>query len=773
MVMGRRRPAPPAPPATPPSPAYKAKDYKTERPSEVTDELDMLRSRGMAKILNKHFTDTTKKLAHEKAEADAALADLERRRKQTSEFVPSQGGGGLNPFDAMYVELQHKRAACRRKEQETMLLYQRYVHKYGKKVKIDAPKPASLLVDQKSSAQATAPPPSLPKSKPLQPLDEHENENAESVVESVSVVSDEVQFSKFYNKQLAERTSKDDDAQPDPPALNCPDPPGDKTSKGSAANKEVKPTEAVANDADLPDLAALTPQTGMGSQLLSIPHAENILLPDTKIPDPKPDAPEMDARVANDSTRVEENHISEAENASDDVEPTTDDNDKPKEENPPKDSRPDAEAKESGESDSGGSPHLPAIEVLTEVPSAEGTSDDEETDIRSIISGLTSVNDASARQVMDGMMAEMNIFIQTETEEIQKLLEKEEEQTYVSNFHNSSGSVACDESVQVALKAEAMAQEMQKIIDDFKKEDSSTGGSVSQHDTDDKSTSSHSGYPRKFETPDPNEEWIVYYDETHQREYYHETKTNRTQWTPPTAEPKARFDQQVISSDDMMQETMSPRGGLVRKKSRRSIYRKKMRKRRIRRFVAFSFILACFAASCWHWKANHPDKSYPEAMQATFHSIDFKGRAVSIKHRLEYTFTDRKVMEESERIKLEEQARRAREQKARIEAKKKAQEEAERKRLEKVALEIKAKEEAHKKEIELRAKEAKKQAEEEARRRQLELEAEQRAMEERKALQRPWGCHIPLSYAIHPRCRRLTRLNPMYKETDIVNSFMQ
>ena len=46
--------------------ASKAKDY-TDRPEEVMAELDDLRTRSIAKVLNKHFTDTTKQLAKEKA----------------------------------------------------------------------------------------------------------------------------------------------------------------------------------------------------------------------------------------------------------------------------------------------------------------------------------------------------------------------------------------------------------------------------------------------------------------------------------------------------------------------------------------------------------------------------------------------------------------------------------------------------------------------------------------------------------------------------------
>jgi hypothetical protein len=68
--------------------------------SDVHDaELEALRQRGLAKLLNKHFTDTTAKLMVEKAAANAALRDLEARKAATSEFEAS-GDGELSPFDS-------------------------------------------------------------------------------------------------------------------------------------------------------------------------------------------------------------------------------------------------------------------------------------------------------------------------------------------------------------------------------------------------------------------------------------------------------------------------------------------------------------------------------------------------------------------------------------------------------------------------------------------------------------------------------------------------
>jgi len=94
-------------------------------------ELEALKQRGLAKILNKHFTETTSRLAQEKAAADAAVADLQARKAHTSEFKETHGNGELSPLDAMYLRANQWRQECRRKERETLLLYQRYVHKFG------------------------------------------------------------------------------------------------------------------------------------------------------------------------------------------------------------------------------------------------------------------------------------------------------------------------------------------------------------------------------------------------------------------------------------------------------------------------------------------------------------------------------------------------------------------------------------------------------------------------------------------------------------------
>ena len=38
---------------------------------------------------------------------------------------------------------------------------------------------------------------------------------------------------------------------------------------------------------------------------------------------------------------------------------------------------------------------------------------------------------------------------------------------------------------------------------------------------------------------------------------------------------------------------------------------------------------------------------------------------------------------------------------------------------------------------------------------------------------RPWGCNIPLAYAVHGKCRRLASENPMFDLQELINAMMQ
>jgi hypothetical protein len=332
-----------------------------------------------------------------------------------------------------------------------------------------------------------------------------------------------------------------------------------------------------------------------------------------------------------------------------------------------------------------------------------------------------------------------------------------------------------------------MVRDMQDVLDGYVKEDASLSQNGHAQEGEDDAVSTPK-YPHKYVSANSSEDWMVYYDETYQREYYYERSTNRTEWQPPSSTPK-NHDWHMMS-EDVMPET--PRS-MARISSRRVIYRKRLRKRRIRRFVAFSVAMLCAGASYLHWQTNHPEKTYTEAMEETWKSSSkivvkkweisskiavekwetsskiavekWESTSKYIKDQLEYTITDRKTREEETRLETERKTKLEKEMRGKKEVELKAREEAgrraaeERKRQEKLAVELKAREEARKRELELKAQ--KKAEEEAARLKERDREEAARTVRESEAKHRPWGCNIPLAY-IHPRCFRLAKENPIY-----------
>ena len=112
-----------------PSPSAVATNWK--QASMVHAELAALKQRGLAKLLNRHFTATAQQLAMEQAAADAAILDLQERKARTKEFAPQTSSFEISPLDQACIQANKWRTECRRKERETLLLYQQYVHKFG------------------------------------------------------------------------------------------------------------------------------------------------------------------------------------------------------------------------------------------------------------------------------------------------------------------------------------------------------------------------------------------------------------------------------------------------------------------------------------------------------------------------------------------------------------------------------------------------------------------------------------------------------------------
>lgn len=820
--------------------ASKAKDY-TDRPDEVMAELDDLRTRSIAKVLNKHFTDTTKQLAKEKALADAALADLERRRAQTKEFVPSKGGGGLNPYDQLYMQLMKKKSETKRKERETLLLYQRYVMKYGKSAKTASPLKA--VVEAERAADTSAAPAAT-----LDTLDENK----------------EIYFSDETPKKAGGRSKEQQENQQKQEAARV-------NHFMSALNKFMtddqmnaisQMEEEFACENDVPFQASGVTDEGLTSTgaTLMTPTRETGPTEQEFKPSPAPEVKTFLSAMSNFMTPEESDDVGATEEEMEDdkesvkdnfmedmseavitaeepktvdailgssschLEPTdtsatttdcelgdADPNDSdiimpsnpaaspvpvkelPVEHAPPKRDCDETEDQEIGNDDSYIEKEVPpktpdrttkeTSELSTptacttppddahqaETPSFATSAVDDDVDERSIISGLTSVNSALTRQVLDEIEEEMEDFIKTETAAIRKVLDTEEEELSASNhgsFGNSSSSLLGDESVQVAMKAEAMAREMQKILDQFSNEDSSVPGSGEKVDGEDNEKSETKKYPYKFEPAIPGQDWYVYYDDNYKRDFFLEKKTNRTQWDYPTSVPTSRMEQPISSNDFLsdIQSVASSRGGSTsRRSSRRSLFRRQRRKRRTQRLLLSFFTLFCVLAAVFHWRVRYPDKTFSGAMAATLSSFKVDDTMTYLKDQFEYTFTDRRQREEKEeeeriflKAQRERQARELSARRAKEEAARKAKEEAERK----------AKEEAEKK---AKLKSARDEA--------ARLDTELRLVEEEERLslakklenesRRPWVCNIPFAYFI-PRCNRLADVKPLFQESDFV-----
>ena len=795
----------------------KAKDY-TERPDEVVDELDELRTRGIAKVLNKHFTITTRKLALEKAEADSALADLERRRAQTKAFVPSNGGE-LNPYDQLYVQLQRKRAECRRKEKETMMLYQRYVMKYGK------------------SAKAA----------PLEPTSEQEVANGENTTSGVEQNGDppgksalgtldensEATFTKFYEKQQEEaeklkRENEQKSTQNFMSALNHFMSEDDKnqhddsmelasSKKSASSHGSVDPfmsavskftTKATRDEGNFetsilkkqveaiqtePDAATQTSvEANLDNGIVSVVTPERTpvktLVNDPPVVDMSTDTSVVE--VYEDESMVSEHQPEPIQQ----LDPT------PKKRSYDPTPRKNFEAilpidtKEEEPQTVPVSPDgvMPEAATLTLSPSTNlstpksarnlrsaaseespyfqtATVEGFEFDDGSIISELTSKS-AVTQKMMDEIETEMEDFIKFEMEAIRKMLDSEEDASTVTNSVKSETSslMAGDQSVHVAIKAEAMALEMQKILDEFANEEASKeespaksllNQSVSEHASD--TVEPTSVYPYKFEPAIPGEEWYVHFDDNYQKEYYVEKNSNRTQWEYPQKTPTPRVEE-VITSDDFisdMHSVASSRRSTSRRSTRRALYRKKRKRRRARRLMVSFVALFCVLVSVFYWRIKHPDESVARALVAFFvglKTLGAKGVVRVIVDEFEYSFTDRREREDLIRQQQDTLAKIEKERKDRELAEKRAKEEAKRR--------MRAAKEKEAREAKERA------AREEAARKRAEEQQEFAKKQQLSAKHRHMACNIPFAYVV-PHCWRLAKTNPIFglkDETDLI-----
>jgi hypothetical protein len=737
------------------SPPHKAAHTHSEHsPSRqraaLNLEMDALRERGLAKILNQHFSASIKKLAQEKAAADAALRDLEMRKHNTSEFVPSTNGE-LSPLDSLYVSVNQWRAECRMKEKETLLLYQRYVDKFGASGHVAAPTTAEVVnkdaakpvnASAGSSKDETAIMPAGPPVPSMaaaieSTLEEYMKTGAIQLpsidqlgVEETYAHKEEQEFRNFYRRQLEEMEKVRTNIE----------------TTTAAANNNKTPVPLAAkhrSNYETPTTMPETPFVATSEDLKNVHENGAIGSEQNK------DGPIQ----ANSFLRT-------IEGAANDSSPT-----KWATAATPLDTNDDYEQDEAHD-------NLGPMYVYH---------DDDDSD--TVVSGLT-INSALTRRIIDDCEKTVVTFLHEEQDAIRKLLSKQSmeasitESTAHVTTHTDVGSV----QMQAAVQAENMAKQMKAILDDFEKKKTNAASSSTDDNDDDASLGVDElaeeqlrTVGRPYPTDNPKEDWVVLWDDTYKREYYHEKRSNTTIWNAPnnvkgcengdgisTCASSSIQCSPDLSSAEVKPETES------RAASRIIMYRRKRRRERKRKVLAIFAVLLCSIAAVviGVYSVYTSATSTPFARAVvepvlnkfgiqTFAQIAEK-QARDLAERERIVLMERKAKEEEEaKRKRMEQERRVKE-----EAKRKAQAEL----VERMRREEEAKRKHEKDE------EAKRQHDEEQVKRKVKEEAEQ--LDVQRQTRRHVACNIPFAYAVHRTCRKLS-YQTMTAIENLVSSMLQ
>ena len=613
--------------------------------SPRTAELETLRQRGLATLLNRHFTETTKRVAQEKAAVDAAARDLQARKAQTSEFRAT-GNGELSPIDAMAVRVNQWRSECRRKERETLLLYQRFVHKFGATGHVQVPDsnkyegflpqtPSWATQQPSPGTTATSRSSMLPDTPPTrvpavtqqieQALDKYIETGAMEMPSLESLGKDhsfqqefqktEQEFKNYYRRQLEEKGV-------------------DARSSANWVNKLEEHITAAYNN-DITD----TP-------LRKMPDIQEEVSDDSKEDDMFVDQPYF-------------------------------------------------------------------------------VSQDFDDDDRSIVSGLTTINSAETRRILQDCERSVATFLKEEHNAIRRMMleSQEEDQEAESETASNTSTTELGSITKVAAdQAEGMVKRMKSILDDFHKEEAHD-----ETESLDSTAAQKSG--RRYETSNPDEDWVVYYDHAYQREYYHERNTNRTQWQPPTSKKSLvgsssstvsggggedvtststateEHTNVVLSHEQVMPERSLQYG------FRYAQYKRQQKRARRRRIMA-TFLLMVLSALGGAW------------------------------YYYEYEYMPRLESEARKLVEQQRESARLRQQEQLLLAQRRAKSE-----LTLVDL--------------FRVRETERLS-------QLLVQEEERAL----SLRRPWLCNLPFAY-VHPRCGQLASDNPLFDLQTLINALMQ
>eukprot|EP00977_Amphora_coffeiformis_P026643 scaffold28621_cov144-Amphora_coffeaeformis.AAC.2 len=623
---------PPTPPAGSPMKSSEVlTPTKNFRPVGQQEELEALRQRGLAKLLNRHFTEATQKIAQEKAAAEAAVRDLEERRLQQQQQHPASPSrdGRLSQWEELYMKANKWRNECRQKERETLLLYQRYVDKFGGSGHVQVP----------AVEEGSAPPRVAASVQHLErQLESQRQDSNNIVIPSLNLLGAHETFASLYGKGEEEfrdiyRHQMEQQRKGDDAATNVASP-----EKNNATQKD----QANASGKEQSPATAPTEPTRFESKL-------------------------------SDSS-------SEEEQEGEDI-------------------------------------------------------DEQDDDVLSLISGLTSVHSATTRRILMDCEQTVHTFLEEESKAVKAILSVAGHSKTSASGRSGGGSAALGSlQSKAATEAENMVKQMQGILQDFEEKQANLP------------TDAHQARP--YYTANPEEKWMVYYDETFQREYYHEVHTNRTQWEPPshadvtdvtslsTAEQSGSF----LAHVDVMPEVQKGRSLIA-------AYRRKSRRRRQKRLAfAAAFTLALAGAGCYVY-ATQPElvvsmREHVRPVETALNDLVGDVRQIFVGP------DSQRVVQQVPPpfpVVVEEPPTAVQ--------RREEEEELRRKLAEELAL---------------------KRAEEARLKRQAKALAEAAAEAARlEYLRRPVGCNIPLAYLLNRRCYRLSSENPPYDAFGLVQAMMQ
>ena len=457
------------------------------RPAAQEEELEALRQRGLAKLLNRHFTEATQKIAQERAAADAALRDWHGRK-----------GGPQTTSKWRFV--QKWRDECRQKERETLLLYQRYVEKFGPTGHVQVPT--------------------------VQQHHHHHHQNSRNqhhTSESASAAAEE-SFSLLVTPERATQSAE-----------------------------EVSPATATTtstNDTSLP-----------ASPVREMLVADSVQqLEDTLQRQRRPSTTSGDddgsplVNLSESFAKEEAEFRNFYRQALDSEE-----------------SRPTEKAVLPSTPEEAAAP-LPDQHPEDRAAKEEDDDDEEEASLSSLISGLTSVNSiGTRRKILLDCEQTVQTFLKEEGQAVKAMLSSSVAGR--SSVHSGSAMLGSIQS-QAADEAETMVKQMQGILHKFEEQQKSLA-------------SDRHSQGRPFYTPNPDEQWMVYYDETYKREYYHEINTNKTQWEPPRSAPDLTDSTSLSTNTDhsplLAHVDVMPEVQKV--SSRIAAYRRRSRRRRQKRLA--------------------------------------------------------------------------------------------------------------------------------------------------------------------------------------------